>query len=271
MPVDALTNSLSRASLGGVSARRPSDGIIATVGAPLPSRNYLLRALAPADRTALEPGLGLSELASGEALYEPEYPVDWVWFPLTAVLSVVTVMHDGRTVESDTVGRESAVGILAAISSAVCTSRTFAQVPGHALRLSAARLRHQAEHSAGLRKLLMRHALANVAQAHQSVACNALHHVRARVCRWLLMTQDRTDSDIVRLTQQHLATMVGVQRTTVTELLRELADQGVVATHRGHIDILDRAGLEARVCECYGTIQNNFERLIGQAPVTAQT
>ncbi|HEY2482311.1 MAG TPA: Crp/Fnr family transcriptional regulator [Caulobacteraceae bacterium] len=232
-------------------------------------RNYLLRALAPVDRAALEPGLALCELASGEPLYEPEYPVDWVWFPLTSVLSVVTVMRDGRAVESDTVGRESAVGILAAISSAVCTSRTFAQVPGRALRLSAVRLRRQAEHSPGLRKLLMRHALANIAQAHQSVACNALHPVRARVCRWLLMTQDRTDSDIVRLTQQHLATMVGVQRTTVTQLLRELADQGIVATRRGRIDIVDRAALETRVCECYGTIQSNFERLVGEAPVAA--
>jgi len=268
MPVDTLANSRSEASVSGVSSCRPSDGIIATLGAPA-TRNFLLRALAPADRVALESGLALCELASGEVLYEPEYPVDHVWFPLTAVLSVVTVMRDGRTVESDTVGRESAVGILAAISCAVCTSRTFAQVPGRALRLSAARLRHQAEHSAELRKLLMRHALANIAQAHQSVACNALHTVRGRICRWLLMTQDRTDSDTVRLTQQYLATMVGVQRTTVTQLLRELADQGIVATRRGRVDILDRAALETRVCECYGAIQANFERLIGRAPMAA--
>lgn len=270
MPVDALTGSHSEAPFEIVSARRPSDGIIAAfTPAALIARNDLLRALAPADRGALEPGLTLCELASGEGLYEPEYPADWVWFPLTAVLSVVTVMRDGRAVESDTVGRESAVGILAAISNSVCTSRTFAQVPGRALRLSAVRLRRQADQSAELRKLLMRHALANIALAHQSVACNALHPVRARLCRWLIMTQDRTDSDIVRLTQQHLATMVGVQRTTVTQLLRELAEQGTVATRRGRIDILDRAALEAQVCECYGTIQSHFERLIGQAPVAA--
>ncbi len=271
MPVDALADIRSEAPTRGVSAGRLSDGIISTIDAPgaLACRNFLLRALAPADRTALEPGFVLCELASGEALYEPEYPVDQVWFPLTAVLSVVTVMRDGRAVESDTVGRESAVGILAAISSAVCTSRTFAQVPGRALRLSALRLRRQAEGSADLRKLLMRHALASISQAHQSAACNALHPVRGRICRWLLMTQDRTNSDIVRLTQQYLATMVGVQRTTVTQLLRDLADQGIVATRRGRIDILDRAALEARVCECYGAIQANFERLIGQAPVAA--
>ncbi len=231
------------------------------------SRNYFLRALSRVDRNALEPGLTLRELASGEILYEPEYPVDWVWFPVTAALSVVTVMHDGRAVESDTVGRESAVGTLAAISNSVCTSRTFAQIPGRVLRLSAARLRRQANDSPELRTLLVRHALANLAQAHQSVACVALHDVRARVSRWLLMSQDRSGGDIVRLTQQYLATMVGVQRTTVTKLLAELADEGIVAKSRGRIDILDRARLEARVCECYHTVQSNFERLIGEAPI----
>jgi CRP-like cAMP-binding protein len=240
---------------------------LATSESEAVSRNYFLRALSHSDRKSLEPELALQELASGEVLYEPDYPVDWVWFPITAVLSVVTVMRDGRAVESDTVGRESAVGILAAISNSVCTSRTFAQVSGQVVRLAAAQLRRQANDSPVLRTLLMRHALANLAQAHQSVACIALHDVRARVSRWLLMSQDRTGSNIVRLTQQYLATMVGVQRTTVTELLAELADAGIVAKSRGRIDILDRAGLEARVCECYHTVQSNFERLIGDAPI----
>jgi CRP-like cAMP-binding protein len=257
-----------------VSAGRRSPGII--LAAPgeasvrgFETRNYLLRAICPADQKLLEPELTRLELASGDVIYEPEYGVDWVWFPCTAVLSVVTVMHDGRAVESDTVGRESAVGILAALSNAVSTSRTFVQIPGQALRMSAARLRRQANESPHLLNLLVRHALANLAQAHQSVACNALHDVRDRTCRWLLMSQDRTNSDVVRLTQQFLATMVGVQRTTVTQLLTELADEGVVAKSRGRIDILDRAKLEERVCECYHTVQSNFERLIGEPPISA--
>jgi CRP-like cAMP-binding protein len=233
----------------------------------LETRNYILRALTAADSAALEPHLTLVVLASGEVVYEPDYEVDWVWFPSTAVLSVVTVMKDGRTVESDTVGRESAVGILAALSKAVSTSRTFTQIPGDALRLSAARLRRQANDSAHLRNLLVRHALANLAQAHQSVACNALHDVSARVCRWLLMSQDRTASDVVCLTQQYLAFMVGVQRTTVTHLLTELAGAKIIAKRRGRIEILDRGALEARVCECYETVQSNFAQLIGKAPV----
>lgn len=233
------------------------------------TRNYVLGALTPAVRHALEPDLVLVELASGEVLYEPDYEVEWVWFPCTAVLSVVTVMLDGRAVESDTVGRESAVGILAALGKAPSTSRTFVQIPGRAYRLPAASLRRQADDSPQLRGLLLRHALANLAQAHQSVACNTLHDVRARVCRWLLMSQDRTASDVVRITQQYLAIMVGVQRTTITGLLAELAGLGIIAKGRARIDILDRGRLEARVCECYQTVQSNYERLIGETAVTA--
>jgi CRP-like cAMP-binding protein len=233
----------------------------------LDSRNYVLRALAAPDRAALESAFTKVTLVPGEVLYEPDYEVDWVWFPCTAVLSVVTVMTDGRTVESDTVGRESAVGILAALGGAISTSRTFTQISGEAIRLSASRLRRQSGESAALMRLLVRHSLANLAQAHQSVACIALHDVSARICRWLLMSQDRTASDSVRLTQQYLATMVGVQRTTITRLLSDLAAQGILAKSRGCIEILDRARLEARACECYETVQSNLERLIGHTPV----
>ena len=205
-------------------------------------------------------------LASGDVLYEPDYPVEWVYFPQTAVLSVVTVMTDGRTIESDTVGCESVVGVLAALGSSVSISRTLTQIPGSATRLSASRRRHQAGVSAGLRKLLVRHSQANLAQAHQSVACNALHGVNQRLCRWLLMSQDRTVNAVVELTQQDLATMVGVQRTTITKALGELTAAGLIRSGRGRIEILDRARMEAQVCECYGAVRANLERLIGKAP-----
>ncbi len=230
------------------------------------TRNYVLRALTGADQSALEPFAQTVALASGEVLYEPDYPVDWVYFPNTAVLSVVTVMVDGRTVESDTVGYESVVGVLNALGSCVAVNRTFTQIPGSVIRLSASRLRHQAARSAELRKLLMRHAQANLAQAHQSVACNALHGLNQRLCRWLLMSQDRTAEDGVRLTQQYLAAMLGVQRTTVTEALGELADAGMIRQGRGRIDILDRPRMLAESCECYDTVRANLEQLIGRDP-----
>jgi CRP-like cAMP-binding protein len=182
------------------------------------------------------------------------------------VLSVVTVMTDGRTVESDTVGYESLVGALNALGSSPAVSRTFTQIPGAALRLSAARLRRQADESASLRQLLIRHAHANLAQAHQSVACNALHELSERLCRWLLMSHDRTANDEVQLTQQYLATMLGVQRTTVTEALGELREAKLIRQGRGRIYILDRPRMEEMVCECYGAVRANLEQLIGQQP-----
>jgi len=230
-------------------------------------RNLVLAGLARADWVALEPHLQFVSLNSGDILYEPGYPVDWLYFPNTAVLSVVTVMNDGRTVESDTVGYESVVGVLCALGENCCVSRTFTQIPGFAVRLSAARLRRQADQSAALRHLLIRHAQANLAQAHQSVACNALHGLNERLCRWLLMSHDRTASDRVQLTQQYLATMLGVQRTSVTETLGELADKGLIQQGRGWIQILDRGRMEALVCECYHAVRANLEQLIGAEPV----
>jgi CRP-like cAMP-binding protein len=145
-------------------------------------------------------------------------------------------------------------------------SRTFTQIAGDAVRISAARLRRQADASPALRQLLIRHAYANLAQAHQSAACNALHELEQRLCRWLLMSQDRTDSAIVRLTQQYLATMLGVQRTTVTHALRQLSGQGLVRRRRGAVEILDRQRMEALVCECYEAVQDNLQRVIGHTP-----
>ncbi|MGI8840974.1 MAG: Crp/Fnr family transcriptional regulator [Caulobacteraceae bacterium] len=230
------------------------------------NRNLVLRALSDADRLALEAEMREIPLASGDVLYEPDYPVEWVYFPQTAVLSVVTVMADGRTIESDTVGCESVVGVLAALGSSVSINRTLTQILGSATRLSASRLRRQAAVSAELRKLLVRHSQANLAQAHQSVACNALHTVNQRLCRWLLMSRDRTISAVVQLTQQELATMVGVQRTTITKALGDLTAAGLIRLGRGRIEILDRPRMEAQVCECYGAVRANLERLIGKAP-----
>jgi CRP-like cAMP-binding protein len=232
----------------------------------LKARNSVLRALAKNDVQVLEPEMREVSLAPGEVLYEPDYLVDWVWFPNTAVLSVVTLMADGRTVESDTVGYESVLGALPALGASVSITRTFVQIPGSAIKLPAAALRRQADRSPELRKLLIRYSQANLAQAHQSVACNALHGVNQKLARWLLTSQDRTASDVVELTQQYLAIMVGVQRTTITQALRELTSAGIIAQGRRRIQILDRPRLEASACECYEAVRAHLERLVGQAP-----
>ena len=229
-------------------------------------RNFVLRSLGSTDRLLLEGDMKDVSLVSGDVLYEPNYPVEWVYFPQTAVLSVVTVMADGRTVESDTIGCESVVGVLSALGGSISTSRTFTQIPGSTTRISASRLRHHAETNAKIRRLLVRHTLANLAQVHQSVACNALHSVNQRLCRWLLMSQDRTSRDVIELTHEYLATMVGVHRTTITEALCNLAQANLIRNGRRRIEILDRLGMEALACECYEAVRSNLERLIGSAP-----
>jgi len=233
-------------------------------------RNHVLNAMSPNDRAALEPHLKSVALASGDVLFEPEQPADRVYFPNTAVLSVMMVMEDGRTVETDTVGNESAVGIIAALSASTSVNRTLTQIPGAALVVPAARLRQASEDSSALRTLLLRHAQVNLAQAHQSVACNALHGVEQRLCRWLLASQDRTDRNVIELAQQFLATMVGVQRTTITQALRDLAAAGLIRQGRRYIEILDRKGMEARACECYAAVRATADRVAGADPAATR-
>ncbi len=232
-------------------------------------RNHILNSLHPRDRDALAPFATMTSLVSGAVLFEPDSTIDRVYFPNTAVLSVVTIMEDGRAVESDTVGYESAVGLLEALGPSLTVSRTFTQIPGTAVSIPAARLRSQAEDNPHLRSLLLRHAQANLAQAHQSVACNALHSVEQRLCRWLLASRDRTANDVLHITQQYLATMVGVQRTTITQALQDLSQAGLIRQGRGQIEVLNRRGLEGRACECHAALRATLDRLIGKSAFNA--
>ena len=225
-------------------------------------RNAVLRLLGEDDVAALQPHAEVVSLDSGDVLYEPGKPLEWVYFPLTSVLSIVNVMRDGRTVESDTVGCESVVGILHALGSPVAINRTFVQIAGDAVRVPQDRLGRQALKNPRLLNLLIRHTQVNLAQAHQSVACNALHPVTERLCRWLLLSHDRTGSDVIRLTQDYLATMLGVQRTTVTQAMTVLKAARLIDYRRGKISVFDRAGIEKLACECYEVGQEQLRRLM---------
>jgi len=174
----------------------------------------------------------------------------------------MTLMQSGEAIESATIGREGALGLLAAISPRQSLSRAIVQVAGEASMIEAARLTERLDGSARLRELIDRHSDALFGHAIQSVACNALHSVEARFCRWLLSCHDRIDSDRVSLTQEFLADMLGVQRTTVTVVARTLQAAGLIRYSRGVVDILDRAGLEAISCECYRRVRDNYERLL---------
>jgi CRP-like cAMP-binding protein len=234
----------------------------ASENSPLPPQNRLLAALNANDRELVAAKLVPVILEKGALLYDPGDMIDAVYFPDDCVISLMTPMESGAAIESAAIGREGALGLMAAVSPRQSLTRAIIQVPGRARRITAAHLHLAWEQSAQIRDLIDRHNEALFAHAIHSVACNALHSVEARFCRWLLSCHDRIDSSTVALTQEFLADMLGVQRTTVTVVARALQESGLIRYRRGMVDILDRAGLEAIACECYRTVRGNYQRLL---------
>lgn len=225
-------------------------------------QNRLLASLPNADFALVLPHLVQVDLERGRLLYDPGDRIDTVYFPLDGVISLMTLMENGAAIESATIGPEGALGLTAAVGPRQSLGRVIVQTPCRACRISAAQLHEVWEKSPRLRELVDRHSEALFGHAIQSVACNALHSVEARFCRWLLTCHDRISEDRVALTQEFLADMLGVQRTTVTAVARTLQEKGVIRYRRGIVDIIDRSGLEAIACECYGSIRRIYERLL---------
>src|SRR3954470_20676665 len=225
-------------------------------------QNSLLDALPAEDLAMFAPQLVQVDLERGRLLYDPGDPIDQVYFPHDGVISLMTLMESGAAIESATIGPEGALGLMAAVAPRQSLSRAIVQTPLRAARISAERLHEAWEKSARLRDLVDRHAEALYGHAIQSVACNALHSVEARFCRWLLTCHDRISTNTVALTQEFLADMLGVQRTTVTAVARNLQEKGAIRYRRGVVDIVDRTILEQLACECYGVIRHTYERLL---------
>jgi CRP-like cAMP-binding protein len=224
--------------------------------------NRLLASLPADDFALLAPHLVTVELERGRLLYDPGDRIDTVYFPQDGVISLMTLMENGTAIESATIGREGALGLSAAVVPRLSMWRAIVQTPVRASRISTAQLHDAWAKSAKLRELVERHSEALFGHALQSVGCNALHSVEARFCRWLLTCHDRIASDTIALTQEFLADMLGVQRTTVTAVARNLQEKGAIRYRRGVVDIIDRAALQAMACECYAVIQRNYERLL---------
>lgn len=226
-------------------------------------RNTFLGAMSSEDLGLLSPLLAELRLERGLTLHQAGDPIKFVYFPTSAVVSVVTPMKDGRSVESVTVGFEGVAGLSSALSGVAASSRAFVQIAGTAYRLPAIELRRLVRERDALAELVFRHLDAATGQAEQSVACNALHNTQARLARWLLMTQDRVGIDELRLTQEYLSTMLGVQRTTVTETAKVLKKAGLIQYMRGKIVVLDRDGLERESCECYDAGRERLRAVLG--------
>lgn len=231
---------------------------------PVPQlQNRLLQALPAEDHAQIAPQLVHLEMDRGRLLYDPGDPIDHVYFPHEGVISLMTLMENGAAIESSTIGPEGALGLMAAVAPRQSLSRAIVQTPLRVSRIGADRLHEVWKKSARLRDLADRHTEAIYGHAVQSVACNALHSVEARFCRWLLTCHDRISTDRVALTQEFLADMLGVQRTTVTAVARALQEKGVIRYRRGVVDIVDRPAMQSLACECYGVIRDTYQRLLG--------
>jgi CRP-like cAMP-binding protein len=204
-------------------------------------------------------------LEQGVILQEQGEPIERVYFPNSGMISLVAVMKQGNAVETATVGREGAIGAMSGLGPRHAFTRAVVQMPGTASMIATSKFQTIVERSAVIRDVIVRHNEVLLAQVQQSAACNALHEAEARFCRWLLQSRDRSDSDVVPITQEFLAQMLGVRRTTVTLVAQSLQDAGLLRYRRGRIEIVDRDGLEERACECYKAVRWEIERYLPMA------
>ena len=218
--------------------------------------NRLLASLPEQAIALLEPDLRQVSLPQGVVCYTAGDLIDQVYFPQSGMISLLVSTSDGNSVETTSVGRDGAVGLLCGFGPCLSFTGAMVQIGGNFWVISASRFEHSVSLNTALRDLIHRYVEAMWAEAQQNAACNAIHDGASRLCRWLLQCADRTGSEQLSLTQEFLAEMLGVRRTTVTLLAQELQRQGVVRYSRGRITILDRATLEACACECYGAIRN---------------
>ncbi len=216
--------------------------------------NKLLAALPRSQFDLLVPHLAAATLAQGAVVFETGDEVDHIYFPHNGMLSLLAVMRDGKAIETATVGREGVVGAMAGLGLYISLVRVVVQLPLTASKIPSSQFRKAIAASEPLRDLCIHYNEVLLTQARITAACNALHPVEARFCRWLLQSADRAASDTVTLTQELLAEMLGVRRTSVTEVAGKMQNEGVITYSRGVIRILDRSGLERLSCECYRTL-----------------
>ncbi len=225
-------------------------------------RNRLLNAMPDALFAELHVQLERIELTTGEDIALAGAPWTHAYFPESNILSVVNEMQDGGTVEVGTIGNEGVAGLPALMDATTSESRVFAQVPGIAHRAPVAAIVSLMDREREVRRLINRYAQAYLSQVAQGAACNRLHGIEQRCARWLLLTRDRVDSDRFPLKQEFLSDMLGVRRAGVSVAASALQDAGLIRYSRGVIEVLDREGLIAASCECYGIIREQFDRLV---------
>jgi CRP-like cAMP-binding protein len=227
-----------------------------------PQANRLLAALPEAEWLRIEPHLKPVQLALGDAVYESGARLDHVYFPTTAIVSLLYVMANGASAEIAIVGNDGIVGIALFMGGESTPSRAVVQSEGWAYRLRGQLLKEEFIRGGEVQHLLLRYTQALITQMAQTAVCNRHHSIDQQLCRWLLLSLDRIDSDELTMTQELIANMLGVRREGVTDAAGKLQEAGLIRYRRGHISVLDRAGLEARCCECYGVVKRESDRLV---------
>lgn len=227
------------------------------------SSNLLLASLSPSDKQLLEPHLKPHALKSGDVLFDVGQEIDAVYFPFNAIISLVVTLSGGEAIEAAMVGRDGVVGAAAALNGKISLNRAITQIPGTGVSCSVDVLKPLSLKSPSLLSLLMRNEQTLYAQAQQSAACNALHPLEARLARWMLRAQDLSARDNLPFTQEFLAEMLGVRRTSVSLVAHTLQQSGLISYKRGNIRILDRDGLHECACECYDTVKSTYKALLG--------
>ena len=205
-------------------------------------------------------------MAAGEVLYESGGQLKHVYFPTTAIVSLLYVLENGATAEIAMVGNEGILGISLFMGGETTPSRAVVQRAGHGLRLRADLIKQEFNRAGPLLRLLLRYTQALITQMMQTAVCNRHHTVEQQLCRWLLLSLDRMSGNSLTMTQEVIANLLGVRREGVTEAAGRLQRTGLIRYSRGHIEVLDRPGLERAACECYGVVKLEFDRLLSDIP-----
>lgn len=225
-------------------------------------QNHLLAGIREDELARLLPNLELVSLTLGHVLYESGERMDYVYFPTTAIISLLYIMENGSTAEIGVVGKDGMVGIAIFMGGDTTPNRAVVQSAGKALKMPAARMKDEFTRGGRFHNLCLRYTQALITQISQTAVCNRLHSVDQQLCRWLLLSHDRLPTDRLIMTQDLIANMLGVRREGITHAAKRLQTAGYISYVRGDMTILDRKGLESGVCECYQVVRAEYDRLL---------
>lgn len=242
---------------------RKRDSMTATNTAEEERANHLLHGVTDEEMARLLPNLQPVSFSLGKVLYESGERMDYVYFPTTAIISLLYIMENGATAEIGVVGNDGLVGIAIFMGGDTTPNRAVVQSAGKGFKMKAALMKDEFTLGGRFHNLCLRYTQALITQISQTAVCNRLHSVDQQLCRWLLLSRDRLPSDRLTMTQDLISNMLGVRREGVTHAAKRLQTAGYISYVRGDMTILDRKGLEAQVCECYQVVRAEYSRLLG--------